>query len=111
MEKAKTLQKSWELNRECRKILQELNSNWVSLEDKIVEQRINEKRDLQIGKAMEKRNKYKEKQLIQEKNQKITDMFEAIPKTEARKIQDDLRAEDNREFREIKANLWRKWRG
>ena len=42
---------------------------------------------------------------------KITDMFSTVPKTEAKKIQDELRKEDNRELREIKANLWRKWRG
>ena len=31
-------------------------------------------------------------------------------KTEAKRIEDEIRKEDNREFREIKANLWRKWR-
>ena len=38
-------------------------------------------------------------------------MFESIPKTEAKKIEDELRKEDVRELREMKANLWRKWRG
>ena len=66
IEKAEKLQRSWELNRECRKILQELNNNWVSLEDRIEEQKTKENREHQIGKAQEKKRKYKEKQVIKE---------------------------------------------
>ena len=39
IEKARKLQKSWELNRECRKIIKELNNNWISLEDRMEERR------------------------------------------------------------------------
>ena len=58
-----------------------------------------------------KKNEYKEKQMIKAKTMKITDMFSTVPKTEARRIEDEIRKEDKREFQEIKANLWRKWRG
>ena len=58
-----------------------------------------------------KKNEYKEKQMIKAKTMKITDMFSTVPKTEARRIEDVIRKEDKREFKEIKANLWRKWRG
>ena len=46
IEKARKLQKSWELNRECRKITQELNNNWKSLEDRMEERREVERREI-----------------------------------------------------------------
>ena len=108
MEKAKKLHKSWELNKECRRILQELNKNWVKLEDKIEEQRAKERKEIQLSKAMEKKRKYKEKQDMKDKNKKITDMFKTIPKTEARKIEDALRNEENREhWRTVVAHIRR----
>ena len=56
-----------------------------------------------------KKNEYKEKQMIKAKNMKNTDMFSTVPKTEERRIEDEIRKEDKREFKEIKANLSRKW--
>ena len=94
MERAKKLQKSWELSRECRKILQEMNHNWISLEDRIEEKRESEKREIQVEKATRKGKEYKEKQLIKAKNMKITDMFSSIPKTEARRIEEEVRKEE-----------------
>ena len=95
IEKAKKLQKTWELNRECRKIIQDLNYNWISLEDREEERRQTEKREAQLEKARMKKNEYKDKMMIKDKNTKITEMFNSIPKTEAKKIEEEIRKEDN----------------
>ena len=58
---------------------------------------------MQVEKAREKKREFKEMELIKTKNKKITEMFMSIPKTETKRIEDELR--------EMKANLWRKWRG
>ena len=58
-----------------------------------------------------RKKEYKEKQMIKAKNMKITDMFTSIPKTEAKMIEEEIRKEVNKEFQEMEANLWRKWRG
>ena len=103
IEKAKRLNKTWELSRECRRMLQELNPNWVNLEDKKEVQEEKTRRVMQVEKAREKKRKFKEMELIKTKNKKISEMLINIPKTETKRIKDELR--------EMKANLWRKWRG
>ena len=57
------------------------------------------RRELQVAKALKKKRKFKEKEQILAKNRKITEMFNSIPKTEATKIEEDLRKEDVRELR------------
>ena len=92
-------------------MLQDLNTNWESLEDRQEAKERNKRREIQIAKALGKKRNFNEKEQILAKNRKITEMFNSIPKTEATKIEDEMRKEDIRELREMKANLWRKWRG
>ena len=58
-----------------------------------------------------KKKEYKKKMMINEKNKKITEMLSTIPKTEKERIEGEIRREENRELKEIKENLWKKWRG
>ena len=92
-------------------MLQDLNTNWESLEDWEEMTERNTRREIQIAKALGKKRNFNEKEQILAKNRKITEMFNSIPKNEATKIEDEMRKEDIRERREMKANLWRKWRG
>ena len=86
-------------------MLQDLNTNWESLEDWEEAKERNTRREIQIAKALGKKRNFNEKEQILAKNRKITEMFNSIPKTEATKIEDEMRKEDIRELRKIKANL------
>ena len=101
--------KTWELTIEC--ILKENKENWAILEEN-KEQREKEKRKKeQIAKAQEKKRKFEEKQEEKKLTRKITDMFSSIPKTEAEKIEREMKRDEKLELMEMKKNLWRKWRG
>ena len=41
----------------------------------------------------------------------IKEMLSRIPKTEAERIECEMKREENREFAEMKKNIWKKWRG
>ena len=38
-------------------------------------------------------------------------MLSRIPKTEAERIEGEVKREESKEFAEMKKNIWRKWRG
>ena len=41
----------------------------------------------------------------------IKEMLSRIPKTEAERIEGEVKREESKEFAEMKKNIWRKWRG
>ena len=62
IEKAKNLQKSWELTRECNRILDEGLSTWKTPGERQEEKEVEDKRENQIAKAKAKKKAYKEKE-------------------------------------------------
>ena len=111
VEKAKKLEQSWELMRQCRRILKENHTKWQDDAERKEEIDKNEKRAEQMSKAAKKKSEFKEKQDIREKNLKITMLLEKIPKSEAQRIEEEVRRAEKLELREVKENLWKKWRG
>ena len=111
IEKAARLQRGWELTVECKRILLEFDNNWRSEEESKEKRQRDKEREEQRGKAARKKEEFKEKIKKRDIGQKITDMLMSIPKSEAEKIEADLRRKENEEFREMKRALWRKWRG
>ena len=84
--KASRLQKGWELTIECKRLLIEYDNVWQEEEDKREKRRKEQERNEQREKARIKKAKFDEKQEIKRNNQKITDMLEKIPRTEAERI-------------------------
>ena len=111
IEKAKRLSKGWEMMRECKRIIGENSTKWKTLTDRREEVEIEEGRQIQLEKAEAKKKEFKKKMMINDKNKKITEMLSTIPKTEKERIEGEIRREENRELKEIKENLWKKWRG
>ena len=75
------------------------------------EEKIEKDRQEQRMKATKKQNIFKEKQAQKEKTRRITEMLASLPTTEKEKIEKEERRKDNLELKEIKENLWKKWRG
>ena len=111
IEKATKLQKSWELMRECSRILEEGLSTWKTRserEDDMVE--ANERAE-RVGRANAKKMEYRKKEEIKDKCRKITDMFKEVPKTEAQRMATEIRKEEKAELEKLKEIIWKKWRG
>ena len=111
IEKATKLQKSWELVRECSRILEEGLSTWKTRserEDDMVE--ANERAE-RIGRANAKKMEYRKKEEIKDKCRKITDMFKEVPRTEAQRMAAEIRKEEKAELEKLKEMIWKKWRG
>ena len=107
IEKAARLQKGWELTIECKRLLLEYSNEWRDDEKRVKDRERKEQRE----KAASKKAAFEEKQKIKGIHRRISDMLESVPKTEAEKIELEMRKKENDEFREMKRVLWRKWRG
>ena len=108
-EKARLLEKSWSLNRECRRFLRNVNT-WEERENKEAHAK-DEKRKEQIQKVIWKKNEFQNKQEIKKKKKLITDMLEKLSKVAAQKIEEDMRKEERKELQVMKRNIWKRWRG
>ena len=108
IEKARRLSKSWELMRLCKEYIQENSSRWMGREDEEEKERKREERRLKAGgKKEESRRKQEEKKKVQ----KITDLLAKIPVVEAQRIEIEVKRRERNELKEIKENIWKKWRG
>ena len=108
LEKAQRLNRSWELMRLCKEYIRENSNKWVDREDEEEKAR---KREEQRQKALNKKEEFKKKHENKMKMQKITDLLTKIPMEEARKIEMDIKRKERNELKEIKENVWKKWRG
>ena len=97
IEKAALLEKSWELNRECRKFLRENANTWEDKERREEREKERKKQE-QIQKACWKKQEFEKKQQIKEKTRLITEMLEGIPKEEAKRLEEEVRKEENLEL-------------
>ena len=108
LEKAKSLENGWEMLRWCKKFLKENTKTWQTLDDerktRLKKEEIEERKLI----ASEKKGKLLEKLKIQTK---ITDSLKMLPADEQRKFNQEENRRKRQELKEIKENLWRKWRG
>ena len=110
IEKAKKLQKSWELTIECNRILDEGLSTWKTLGERKENQEEINRREDQLEKARSKQKAYKKKREEKDKCRKINEMFKEVPKTEAARIASEIRKEEKEELNRLKEKIWKKWR-
>ena len=110
MEKAKRLEKSWEMLRWLKNEIKENTPNWEkSTEEKKELKRIFEEKSEKIEKAKKKKSEFVEKYI----QKKILDCMKLLPKTkqeEFEKCEREKEKAKRKEIQEIKENLWRKWR-
>ena len=108
LKKARNQQMSWEMLRWCKSFIKENTKSWQEMEsDKESRKKDIEKKErLQIG-----QNKKKEILRKQTVQSKITDTMKGLPPQERNRFQKEERKIKILELKEIKENLWRKWRG
>ena len=111
IEKARRLQRSFELMRECKKIIEENNTKWMHEDERRLEKDEQENRLVQIEKAKTRKKEFEEKQRKRETTRKITDLLEKIPEVEVNKIENEIRRKERIELAEVRKNVWKKWRG
>ena len=63
------------------------------------------------GRAQVKKDRFKEKQMMMAKDRKITEMMTELPIKEQERIRKEQRLEDGRALKEMKDNMWERWRG
>ena len=107
IDKAKRLEKSWEMSRECRKIIQENTNKWMTMEER--KEKMN--KDERFKTIATKKRGIQEQKTKNDKLRRIDEMYAAIPKTEEQRIKEEIKREENLELSEMKKNLWKKWRG
>ena len=108
IEKARRLVKAWELSRECKKFLRENTTAWIDPDHEMEKKRQEEKRQEQRERAEAAKERFLEGQGRKRRMRMIREMLSKIPKAEAERIKCELRSEENKEFAEIKKNIWRK---
>ena len=111
IEKAKRLQRSWELTIVCSNLLKEFSNNWTEIEERRKDEEKERKRYEQIQKASNKKAAFMEKEKVRNTTRKITDMLASIPLVEAEKIEKEIRQKEKIQLSTVKKNLWKKWRG
>ena len=110
MEKAKNLEKGWELLRLCRDFVREHTDEWsegqeINKMNKLSTQEEGRKLE-RLAKCEREREKFKSKAI----DGKIMVALEALPVGERENFLAEEERERRREMRSIKENLWKKWR-
>ena len=107
IEKAKKLEKGWELLRMCKEMIKKDGVNWqISKERRENERRQEWEKKERLETAKRKQNEWKTRNL----QTKITDTLEKLPKNRIELIRRE--EEKTRRFMliEAKQELWKKWR-
>ena len=111
IKKAKRLEDSWRLSNLCREYIREHSQVWQTREeDRRVEKEEMEKEERR-QKAQHKKKEYHERQEKKAKNRKITDMLQQLPVKEQERWRREQRQEEGRILKEMKDNMWKRWRG
>ena len=76
IQKARMMEKSWELVRECRKFLQDNERTWQEHREEMRSKEEEAARQQQIGRAVEKQRKFREKQEVKDKKRRNNEMLE-----------------------------------
>ena len=107
LDKAKRLEKSWDLLRLCRQMIEEEGSKWERNKN-IREEEI--KRKERIGRALAKKKIFEEKENLKETQTKITDKLKELPRNRAILVEKEIEKERLKNLQEAKKEIWKKWR-
>ena len=92
----------------CRTYIQDNSNIWKSEEEERAKKTAEEeKKRERLRRAAEKKETSKER----ETQRKLTDTWKRIPQNERRKVECEESRARKLEMREIKENIWKKWRG
>ena len=105
IEKARKIEESWALAKECRRILLEPRDG--GKEARIIERREVEERTERLARAQEK----KRADNVKMKQREITEMLQKIPREEAQSIEDEMKRKEKEELEEMKREMFKSWRG
>ena len=107
IEGAEKQEKSWELLRECVGYIKENEKAWKREEEEKLTER--QKKE-QKNKLKQAEKKQKEKETDKQMQQKITESWKRIPEHERRHLLKEEEKRRRMELREVKINVWKRWR-
>ena len=112
LERAKREEKSWELAREIRKLIEETNGNSWFRDKELRKEKEKAERAKKMRLDKVKRKKSEEENTHVEKRKQTTllDMLKKLPGKEREIFEMEERKIKRLELQEIKTNIWRKWR-
>ena len=111
LEKAKIMQKGWELMRLCKQLIEENEEKWKkSKERRELERSGDEERRDRKDRAAEKKRKTLEKIETTKTQQKITDCLKILPQNRRRLVEKEEEKMRKVLLEEAETELWRKWR-
>ena len=101
------MEKSWELLRICRTFIKENSKTWQDDDtNREKERQKEEKKRERLNKVAEKKETLKQNLL----QRKITDSLKKLPPKEREKYGRDEERKRKIELKEVKENIWKKWR-
>ena len=109
--KAKRLEDSWKLVNLCREYIKENSQTWRDRDDEREQEMSDLMRKERTQVARYKKDRFTRNHLRKEKTQKITNMLRELPVGEQEKWRKDQRLLEGRSLKEMKDNMWKKWRG
>ena len=106
-EKADKLSKGWELMRACRDYIEENSKTWNNEEELRRQKKDEEEKKMErLRQAAIKKGRAKENEV----QRKITETWKKIPQNEKEIFVESENREKRREMRNIRENMWKKWR-
>ena len=113
IERANREEKSWELAREIRKLIEETNgSSWFRDKELRKEKEKAEKeKKMRLENVKRKKRELENTQKEKRKQTTLLDMMRKLPGKEREIYEMEERKIKRLELQEIKTNIWRKWRG
>ena len=109
--KARRLEDSWKLSNLCREFIKENSQAWRSREEERDKELEDMRRKERTQVARYKKDRAIKNHVRKEKNQKITDLLRELPMGEEQRWRKEQRLEEGRVLKEMKDNMWKKWRG
>ena len=107
IERAKKLEKSWELMRLCKEFIQKNSTVWKDEEELRRKKKDEEERKMErLREVARKKGTLREKEV----QKKITDTLKSLPQEERENFKKREEDSERKEMRNIRENLWKKWR-
>ena len=109
--KARRLEESWNLLKLCRDYIKENSQVWRDRDDERELERAAMMRKERTQLAQYKKERFVRNHLRQEKTRKITELLGELPMGDQERWRKDQRQAEGRALKEMKDNMWKKWRG
>ena len=111
IKKAKRLEESWKLSNICKEYIKGNSQTWRDRDEERESERAVMMRKERTQLAQYKKDRFARNHLRKEKSRKITEMLGELPMGEQERWKKEQRQADGRALKEMKDNMWKKWRG